>query len=214
VLARSYVYVESRTSKPVSDVYIQFDQTPKYDVVERKIRVVYLATDASSEKGPDSVCTSAITPSCTQSNPHQIHDEEAPSYTSPGGNFQTPAPKKIDSDEASPIPAPNFSEKIKSETPQREPTSVIASARSAVANALPSTDELKSQLAEANAQIQRLKDRLADQGLRQRKTGTETTGTAVPATMQQSHAPTASGVSIQAVAFLCLLSFLIAYFFF
>ncbi|KAJ5143983.1 uncharacterized protein N7515_002770 [Penicillium bovifimosum] len=174
-----------------------FDQTPKTDVVERKIRVVYLATDASDENGPDSV-----------------HDEEPPSYTSPGGNFQTPAPKKIDTDEASPIPAPNFSEKTKSETPQREPTSIVASAKSAVANALPSTDELKSQLAEANAQIQRLKDRLADQGLRQRKTGTETTGTAIPATMQQSHAPAASGVPIQAVAFLCLLSFLIAYFFF
>ena len=86
--------------------------------------------------------------------------------------------------------------------------------RSAVVNAFPSSDELKSQLSEANAQIQRLKDRLADQGLRQRKTGGEATGQAVPANMQQSHAPTASGVSIQGVACLCLLSFLIAYFFF
>ncbi|KAJ5542150.1 hypothetical protein N7535_004573 [Penicillium sp. DV-2018c] len=174
-----------------------FDQTPKSDVVERKIRVSYLDTDASSENRPDST-----------------HDEEPPAYTSPGGNFQTPAPKKIDSDEASPVPPPNFTEKTKSETTQREPASVIASAKSAVANALPSSDELKSQLAEANAQIQRLKDRLADQGLRQRKTGTETTGTAIPATIQQSHAPAASGVPIQGVALLCLLSFLIAYFFF
>lgn len=135
-------------------------------------------------------------------------------YTSPGGgNFQTPAPKKIDADEPSPIPAPNFSEKTKSETPQREPASTISNARSAVASALPSSDDLKSQLAEANAQIQRLKDRLADQGLRQRKTGVEATGTP-GATVQQSHAPTAGGVSIQGVAGLCLLSFLIAYFFF
>lgn len=136
-------------------------------------------------------------------------------YTSPGGaNFQTPAaPKKIESDEPSPISAPNFSEKIKSEPLQREPASAISNVKSAGVNALPSSDELKSQLAEANAQIQRLKDRLADQGLRQRKTGGEATGTA-PATLQQSHVPTASGVPIQAVAGLCLLSFLIAYFFF
>lgn len=79
-------------------------------------------------------------------------------------------------------------------------------------SALPSSDELKAQLADANAQIQRLKDRLADQGLRQRKTGGE--AKAVPATMQQQHAPTEAGVSLQIVAGLCLLSFLIAYFFF
>ncbi|CAG7944345.1 unnamed protein product [Penicillium nalgiovense] len=172
-----------------------FDQTAKGDVVERKIRVVYLASDAAPAND-------------------SVHDEEPPAYTSPGGaNFQTPAPKKVDSDEPSPIPAPDFSEKT-SQSPQREPTSAISNAKSAVANSLPSSDELKSQLSEANAQIQRLKDRLADQGLRQRKTGGEATSKAVPATMQQSHAPTAGGVSIQGVACLCLLSFLIAYFFF
>ncbi|OQE36210.1 hypothetical protein PENCOP_c012G07459 [Penicillium coprophilum] len=172
-----------------------FDQTPKADVVERKIRVVYLATDATSAND-------------------SVHGEEPPAYTSPAGaNFQTPAPKKIDSNEPSPIPAPDFSEK-KSQSPQREAPTVMSNAKSAVVNALPSSDELKSQLSEANAQIQRLKDRLADQGLRQRKTGGEATGKAVPATMQQSHVPTASGVSIQSVACLCLLSFLIAYFFF
>jgi hypothetical protein len=145
----------------------------------------------------------------------QVIDEEPPAYTSPGGNFETPAPKKSSVDEASPIPQPDFSEKIKSEpSPQGETgPSVLSSAKSAVANVLPSSDELKAQLAEANAQIQRLKDRLADQGLRQRKTGAEA-GKAAPATMQQSHAQTQAGVSIQAVAGLCLLSFLIAYFFF
>lgn len=81
-----------------------------------------------------------------------------------------------------------------------------------MASALPSSDELKSQLADANAQIQRLKDRLADQGLRQRKTGGD--AKAAPATIQQTHAQAESGVPVQMVAGLCLLSFLIAYFFF
>ncbi|EKV19632.1 Integral ER membrane protein Scs2, putative [Penicillium digitatum] len=170
-----------------------FDQTAKADVVERKIRVVFLPTDATSNDS--------------------VHHEELPAHPSPGGaNFQTPAPKKIDSDETSPIPAPDFSEKPQS--PQQEPAPAISNAKSSIANALPSSEELKSQLSEANVQIQRLKDRLAEQGLRQRKTGGETAGTAVPAAMQQSHVPAASGVSIQNVACLCLLSFLIAYFFF
>ncbi|KAK4867463.1 hypothetical protein LT330_000973 [Penicillium expansum] len=171
-----------------------FDQTAKADVVERKIRVVFLASDATPNES--------------------VHNEEPPAYASPGGaNFQTPAPKKIDSDEPSPIPAPDFSDK-KSQSPQHEPASAISNARSAAVDALPSNEDLKSQLSEANAQIQRLKDRLADEGLRQRKTGGEATSKAVPATLQQSHAPASSGVSIKGVACLCLVSFLIAYFFF
>lgn len=79
---------------------------------------------------------------------------------------------------------------------------------------MPSADDLKTQLADANAQILRLKDRLADQGLRQRKTGTEANAAVSPATMQQQHAPSTAGVPIQAVALLCLLSFLVAYLFF
>jgi len=144
----------------------------------------------------------------------QVIEEEPPANTSPAGHFQTPAPsKKNAADQALPVPPPDFSGKFKPESPQpSEPTSTFASAKAAVASAIPSSDELKAQLADANAQIQRLKDRLADQGLRQRKTGGE--AKAAPATMTQQHAPPESGVPVQMVAGLCLLSFLIAYFFF
>lgn len=152
----------------------------------------------------------------------QTIDDEPPTYTSPCGNFETPAPglsTKKSTDDTSPLPPPKFSEKpIKSE-PSPEPShenfsSSIASAKSAVASAFPSTSEMQAQLADAREQIQRLKDRLADQGLRQRKTGAEAGGSAPPASMQQQHSQTASGVPLQIVAGLCLLSFLIAYFFF
>lgn len=76
-----------------------------------------------------------------------------------------------------------------------------------------SADELKSQLSEANAQIQKLKERLADQGLRQRKIGGDSEKTA-PTMQQQQAQPVDAGVPVQIVAGLCLLSFLIAYFFF
>lgn len=138
-------------------------------------------------------------------------------YPSPGGNYETPAvglAKKTPVEQPSPIPAPDFSEKaIKPESPQiAESSSSFANTKAAVASTIPSGDDVAAQLAEANAQIQRLKDRIADQGLRQRKTGGE--APAAPATIQQSHTQTESGVSVQTVAALCLLSFLIAYFFF
>ena len=138
-------------------------------------------------------------------------DDEPPAYPSPGANFETPAPKKTSADQGSPIPPPEFSEKPKAESPSTTEPAAFAAIKAVVSNA-PSSDDLKAQLADATAQIQRLKDRLADQGLRQRKTGGE--AKAAPATMQQTHAQGESGVSLQMVAGLCLLSFLIAYFFF
>ncbi|KAJ6164189.1 hypothetical protein N7470_002861 [Penicillium chermesinum] len=155
-----------------------FEQTPKSSVIERKIRVAWLAADhqdTSELNGDDSMV-------------------EQPASNSPAGHFQTPAPKKTAADDVSP------------------PASTFSAAKTAVANALPSGDDLKAQLADANAQIQRLKDRLADEGLRQRKTATEPK--AAPATMQLQHAQTEAGVPLQIVAGLCLLSFLIAYIFF
>jgi len=113
-------------------------------------------------------------------------------------------------EQGSPIPAPEFSEKPKSESPPIS-DSTFTNTKAAVVNSVPSSEDLKAQLSDANAQIQRLKDRLADQGLRQRKTGGEK---AAPAAMQQTHTQGAAGVPLQIVAALCLISFLIAYFFF
>ncbi|KAJ5231586.1 uncharacterized protein N7469_006174 [Penicillium citrinum] len=177
-----------------------FEKSPKSSVIERKIRVTWLAPDAALDE--------------SKGANESILDDEPPAYNSPGGTFETPAPgTKKTTEQTSPVPAPDFSEKPKPESPQAsEPASTFSNAKAAVSSALPSSDDLKAQLAEANAQIQRLKDRLADQGLRQRKTGGD--AKAAPATMQQSHAQTESGVPVQMVAGLCLLSFLIAYFFF
>ncbi|KAJ5725791.1 PapD-like protein [Penicillium malachiteum] len=171
-----------------------FEKSSKSSVVERKIRVTWLAPITEPKE--------------------QSHlDDEPPAYPSPNATYETPAPRKTTAEQGSPIPPPDFSEKLKSESspPPNEPSS-FTSAKAAVINALPSSDDLKAQLSDANAQIQRLKDRLADQGLRQRKTGGE--AKAAPATMQQTHTQGETGVPLQIVAGLCLLSFLIAYFFF
>jgi hypothetical protein len=87
-----------------------------------------------------------------------------------------------------------------------------------VSSAIPSADQLKQRLADAEATISRLTKQKADQGLRQRQTDGVvldqkeriTTGTTGLGVKQAS----ASGVPVQVVAGLCLLCFLIAYFFF
>ncbi|KAK5787739.1 hypothetical protein VI817_010236 [Penicillium citrinum] len=197
-----------------------FEKSPKSSVIERKIRVTWLAPDAALDESKGANESVRVDFLGSMNNLYtdlpstQILDDEPPAYNSPGGTFETPAPgTKKTTEQTSPVPAPDFSEKPKPESPQAsEPASTFSNAKAAVSSALPSSDDLKAQLAEANAQIQRLKDRLADQGLRQRKTGGD--AKAAPATMQQSHAQTESGVPVQMVAGLCLLSFLIAYFFF
>jgi hypothetical protein len=133
-------------------------------------------------------------------------DEEPPAYTSPTATYETPAISKKGSDETSPIPAPDFKSKRDMSSPQHEASTSLKSAA-----ALPtSTEDLRAQLAEAQSQIQKMKD----QGLRQRKPGAEQAPAAAPM-MQQQHAQSANmGVPLQFVAGLCLISFLLGYFFF
>ena len=81
-----------------------------------------------------------------------------------------------------------------------------------------SSEELKQQLAQAKDKIATLTSQVQDQGLRQRKTDAVSqdarerlsTGTAGVGFQQQP----SDGVPVQMVAALCLLSFLLAYFFF
>jgi hypothetical protein len=94
-------------------------------------------------------------------------------------------------------------------------SSGIAAVKSTVTNAVPtSIEDLRAQLSEANNTIQRLKQQ-AEQGLRQRKAGAgavASKGDGGALAVTDTNAPL--GVSIQVVAILCLLSFLLAYLFF
>jgi hypothetical protein len=81
-----------------------------------------------------------------------------------------------------------------------------------------SNDDLKSQLAEARAQIQKLKAQLANQDLRERKIAggsSARASTTSPELQLQQHTQSAEiGVPLKVVAGLCFLSFLLAYIFF
>lgn len=149
-----------------------------------------------------------------------VPDEEPPAYSSPGGAYETPAPaasRKVP-DDVSPIPQPEFTQKPRQEVSQESTKAAAATedSKSAAANA--ANEELKAQLAQAQAQIQKLKDQLSEQGLRLRKTdgGAAQSDQSTAPLLQQQHPQSAAeiGVPVQVVAGLCLLSFLLAYFFF
>ncbi|KAL1968805.1 hypothetical protein VTN77DRAFT_1166 [Rasamsonia byssochlamydoides] len=185
-----------------SNITSIFEKVPKAAIQERKIRVNYLPANVP--------------------NGSAVPDEEPPAYSSPGGAYETPAPtaaKKV-ADDVSPIPQPEFTDRSRQETSpestKERPVSATESSKSAAANTLSaSNEELKSQLAQAQAQIQKLKEQLADQGLRLRKSEGGAAQSTAPL-LQQQHPQSAQeiGVPVQIVAGLCLLSFLLAYFFF
>jgi hypothetical protein len=81
-----------------------------------------------------------------------------------------------------------------------------------------SNDDLKSQLAEARTQIQKLKAQIANQDLRERKTAGDSSARASATSpelqLQQQPQLEEIGVPLRIVAGLCLLSFLLAYIFF
>ena len=97
--------------------------------------------------------------------------------------------------------------------------SYVSNAASTVADAVPtSSEDLRQQLADAKAQISQLTEQAQEQVVRQRKSDAVnqdsreriSTGTTGMGVQQQP----ADGVPVQIVAALCLLSFLLAYFFF
>lgn len=99
-------------------------------------------------------------------------------------------------------------------------SSTLAETATSTATGEPKSDfseNVKEQLSDALAQIQKLKAQLAEQtGLRQRKVDGGDQSAKRGNTLQQQLAQptTEMGVPVQIVAALCLLSFLLAYFFF
>ena len=169
------------------------EKTNKSSIQERKIRVNFLpeSHDATVVNGVSS------SPS-----------DEPPAYSSPTPQFGSPAPP--DSASRNTMSNSTTSADGGSAIYRAAEATGVTTAAAAVANVIPtSSEDFKAQLSAANAQITKLKNQLADPQLRQRKIQ-ETTAN-VQAVVQQTNE---GGVPLQIVAGLCLLSFLLAYFFF
>lgn len=178
-------------------IWSDIEKTAKASIQERKIRVNFLPPDGS---------VSSANGDAAPTHP----EDEPPAYSSPSPQFGSPAthsavtvlePKGAGTKSTGEANASSLSGKA---------SSSIASAATAVSNALPtSQDDLKRQLADAKDQISKLTSQLGDPQLRQRKfrETEEKMQTVVQHTGE-------TGVPVQVVAGLCLLSFLLAYFFF
>ncbi|KIX02953.1 uncharacterized protein Z518_06503 [Rhinocladiella mackenziei CBS 650.93] len=172
----------------VTTLWQTVEKTAKSSIQERKIRVNFLpAAEAPTPNGVSS------------------HEEQPPAYSSPSSQFGSPAPQS-----SSVTQAAETAKTSAANAADASGVTAVAAAAAAVSHAMPmSSEELKEQLAAAKDQIQKLTSQLQDTQSRQRKV--QEAGEKVQTVVQQSHE---TGVPLQIVAGLCLLSFLIAYLFF
>ncbi|KYK60600.1 PapD-like protein [Drechmeria coniospora] len=185
----------------------QLDATDKSQIQERKIRVNWLAANGGHDQASNSVPSSHGTPNRQSMINGLVSEtpEASRTYMSPKNDLEsTPvsAPPAYTSDETRDV-----------EDRKSDPSKSAASPAAGGAgsdSAKVTLQELKAKLAKAEAELVNLKD----SGLRQRnvKAATEEVkkvgGQTVQAVKQ------ADGVPVQVVAMLCLMSFLLAYFFF
>ncbi|KIW12648.1 hypothetical protein PV08_09926 [Exophiala spinifera] len=169
----------------VTTLWQTVEKTAKSTIQEKKIRVNFLPATGATPNGVSS------------------HEEQPPAYSSPSPQFDSPAPR-------SSAGGLSTAESAKSSVANVAEATGLAAAASTVASAVPtSNQELQEQLAAARAQIKKLSDQIQDPQFRQRKV--QEASEKVQTVVQQSNE---SGVPLQIVAGLCLLSFLIAYLFF
>ncbi|MCJ1476685.1 phosphatidylinositol-binding protein scs2 [Lambiella insularis] len=210
----------------ITSIWQNIEKTAKTSIQERKIRVTFLPSHDST------------TPQHNNINGAHSQDEAPPTY-SPTPSYGSPNPAVAGAREHS-LDTPSTSTFTESKdmndstsaaTPSKTTSmfnaasSGISSAASNAASTLglseaasSASQTLQQQLDSAKATIAQLRQQAEDQGLRQRKSDAVnqdsreriTTGTTGMGVQPQP----ADGVPVQIVAALCLLSFLLAYFFF
>lgn len=185
------VLTTSENADNVANIWQNVEKTAKSSIQERKIRVNFLPADTGA----------AVNGVATHP------EEEPPAYSSPTPQFGSPSAHTPAATSAS---SKSVSEANAAAPSPAEPSSTVGNAYATVTNAVPtSREELEQQLAAAKAQISKLTSQLNDPQLRQRKV--QEASEKMQTVVQQSNE---SGVPLQIVAGLCLLSFLIAYLFF
>lgn len=181
------------------------EQTNKQAIQEKKIRVVFLPADHATPK------TNGVAPR----DEHPTQSSPAVEAFTPQRSIDTPVQHKSDPRSADKIHS-HGQQPTQNAGPVDTVKSSVAAAAAGVANVVPtSREDLQAQLNEAQAQIARLTKQAQEaSGLRQRKAEPTHEAKAQLATAQRSQQTPATGVPVQWVAGLCLMSFLIAYFFF
>ncbi|KAL9126292.1 MAG: hypothetical protein Q9217_004641 [Psora testacea] len=209
---------------------INVEKIAKEAIEEKKIRVVFLPADGTAETPNHKQVNGLVSLSarfgrrkkCLLAQ-HPVEDAPpaygsgTPSYGSPHQEAVTPNTRSIPTESRPSTDTKSVAESLTNAAASASSTMGVAA--SSVAHTFPtSSEELKAQLAQAKDIIASLTSQVEEQGLRQRKMDAVnqdsreriTTGTTGMGVQQQP----ADGVPVQIVAALCLLSFLLAYFFF
>ncbi|KAM3511299.1 hypothetical protein MY11210_005036 [Beauveria gryllotalpidicola] len=176
----------------IADVLDNTDKTLKQ---ERKIRVNWLPAHGEADAN-----TVVMTPNKKLVNGHADTPDATHNFSSPNAN----APPPYD-DETS---AADADEKAPIDTPAALTSRAIPAIKEAGNETL---ETVKAKLAAAQAEIARLTD---SSGLRQRNVKAGEAEKTPTGELAQTVKQNADGVSVQVVAILCLMSFLLAYFFF
>lgn len=196
--------------KEFASVANVLETTEKAHLVERKIRVNWLAA-GEADQAPNRPLS---TPN-KQAIANGINDtpDVSRTFSSPGIRDESPSSSAAPPPYQSPKESAYEDEKPKSTYEESEVKSTIAQATTAIKETAELTyEELKAKLAQAEQQLVALKD----SGLRQRnvKSASSDDEKRPLAQTAQAVTQTVEGVPVQMAAILCLVSFLLAYFFF
>lgn len=203
-LVQSVAVTADKEFTNIAAIWQHVDNAEKSTVQEKKIRVVFLP---ASSGGASPV---AATPQRNGVSSSDAAPEAPPAYSSPSNTFTPNAAEPVSRMSKKPAGSKSLNEiRASGSNPatassQAQTFSTPATSKSAI-----SADDLKSQLADAKAQIASFN---SEGELRQRKSATSDVDSAN--TGIAARPIVSEGVSVQFTAALCLLSFLIAYFLF
>ncbi|KAJ4336986.1 phosphatidylinositol-binding protein scs2 [Didymella glomerata] len=212
-LVQSVLVTADKEFTNVGSLWAHIEQTAKSTIQEKKIRVLFLPSDADSSSTP--ARTNGVSRDSMLSSPQS----EAAVTPVRGASDQAQGP--VSRIEDRPAGSKNLGE-IERETYNPAIGSgavagvqqTVAAAAASVSNAIPTSQaELQTQLDAAKQQIARLTQQ-ASEGLRQRKPDSTSGAKGQLASATQQQTAPAGGVSVQITALLCLVSFLLAYFLF
>ncbi|KAK3686341.1 phosphatidylinositol-binding protein scs2 [Vermiconidia calcicola] len=207
-LVQSVAVLPGTDSGTVSQIWANIEQTAKSSIQERKIRVTFLPPDGEGSSGMTNGLGGGAGSVAGGSQYHE-DSEQPPACSSPS------SPAGQSAAAVTPQRSSNMNTSATSPSADRSiPADDSTMGGGSSSTGLPtSQDDMKQQLAEAQATIQRLQGEAAE-GLRQRKPQ-EMAQKAVSSVQQSmQNAPAPGGVPVQYTAALCLVCFLLAYLFF
>ncbi|KAF2198526.1 VAMP-associated protein [Delitschia confertaspora ATCC 74209] len=219
-LVQSVAVAAEKEFQNVASIWSHIEQTNKSSIQERKIRVNFLPADnVLATPAPTNGVSHDERSTLGSPSPEAVTPQHRSTVTSaPVGPVSRPESRPEGNKHLGDARESAYNPATSGATSGTQTQSTVAAAVAGVTNVIPtSSADLQAQLDSAKATINNLRKQMEQSNvLRQRKgdsTGVDAPKEPVSAALGLQQAP-AGGVPVQIVAGLCLLSFLLAYFFF